>query len=118
MLAKSDLPPNYRPGRFHFLEMGVYIVNEDYTCANFYGLRYHGGTPPICPKGAKMVEYGIRGTVVLYPNSKMLDGASLHAHAALPHDHLLSISPEMIYPLYVNTATSIRHTDLYLHSNL
>jgi hypothetical protein len=46
MTAHSDLPSDYHPGRFFLLELGIFVVLDNYTCINFLGLRYYGGTPP------------------------------------------------------------------------
>jgi len=50
-MTHSDTPEDYHPGRFHPLELGVYVVRENIVCINFTGLWYHGGTPPMCAKG-------------------------------------------------------------------
>ena len=96
MVAYSDLPEYYDVGRFHLLELGVYVVTNNFVCVNFYGLRRHGGTPAICPKGKVAKKWAVRGTFICYPNGKMLDGGSLYAFAALPHNYLMTIRPEMI----------------------
>lgn len=98
MMAHSDIPEDYHPGRFHLIELGVYVVLEELVCINFTGLRYHGGTPPTCPDGIP-VHWAYRFILIFYPNNRMLDGASLHAFASLPHGGLFSIRPEMMNAL-------------------
>lgn len=47
MLSWGDLPEDYQGGRFHILELGVYIELDGLMVITFSGLRRHGGTPPI-----------------------------------------------------------------------
>ena len=94
MMAHSDLPSGYHPGCFFLLELGIFVVLDNYTCINFSGLRYHGGTPPTCRGIPKKWAY--RFILIWYPNNMMLNGGSLHTFAVLPHGYLFSIRPEMM----------------------
>lgn len=96
MTSYNSMPKYYIPGRFHLLELGVYVTLNDFVCANFYGQRYHGGTPPICPRNKPLVNHAVRTSLVCYPSGAMLNGTSLYAFASLPHGHLFCIRPEMI----------------------
>lgn len=96
MISLNSMPPYYRSGRFHLLELGVYVTLNNFVCINFYGQRYHGGTPPTCPSNKTLAPHAVRTSLVCYPNGAMMNGTSLYAFASLPHGHLFCIRPEMI----------------------
>jgi hypothetical protein len=54
MIAKSKLPPNYNPGFFHLLLLGVFVSLQSGVGFNFQGHWKHGGSAPTCPPGEEL----------------------------------------------------------------
>ncbi|KAI4517943.1 hypothetical protein K525DRAFT_273120 [Schizophyllum commune Loenen D] len=84
MIAWHDLPDGYEAGRFHFLELGAYIMLQDFVVVCFSSLYRHGGTPPIAPQGEKVVPWACRFNAILYGNRYAAEGDTWHSLAALP----------------------------------
>ncbi|KAF9065742.1 hypothetical protein BDP27DRAFT_1366135 [Rhodocollybia butyracea] len=74
LLANSDLPDDWKGGRFHLVEFGLYVVLDGITASTFTGLRLHGGTPPLAPAGAIIPSWAYQWVIVLYPQGATLDG--------------------------------------------
>ena len=72
MTVLSDLPgnPDYDPGRFHILLLGIYVVLEPFANFYFSGRMQHGGTPPIAPRGQEPESWQYRAVVISYPSGK------------------------------------------------
>ncbi|KAM6491413.1 hypothetical protein JOM56_013187, partial [Amanita muscaria] len=106
MISNSDLPPNYEPGRFHLLGLGLFATLEQFRVTTFSGLRRHGGTPPLAPRGQTIIDWAYRLMFVLYPPAAMLDsaGKSLVAVATEYPPNLVCTTPEMT-TLLANFAT-------------
>lgn len=69
MIAISDLPDGFDPGRFFILVPGIFFTLENFASLTFSGLRAHGGTPPIAPPRCHQasLEWAYRFVVVMYP---------------------------------------------------
>ncbi|KAJ7645076.1 hypothetical protein DFH06DRAFT_1476947 [Mycena polygramma] len=91
-----DVPKKYKPGRFHILQLGVFVLLEQYCGINFYGLRKHGGTASMCPLGGTLRSWAYRFVAISYPPKRMVNGTARFSLAALPNEQALLIPPEMI----------------------
>lgn len=121
MFANSDLPDDYEGGRFHLVELGIYVELEGLVCVCFSGLRLHGGTPPRAPKKATTIpKEAYRWVMVLYPQGSVLDGGSNVNVAALPDRTPFQIVPEMkdsgsvqSLALFLNTISNAHSTQTF-----
>jgi len=101
MVANSWLPKEYENGRFHLLGLGCYFVLESLIVMCFSGLRKHGGTPPIAPRGVEPAKDAYRFMNVCYPPKAMISvaGSYIQPLASLPsrrqQDDLLLLGPEI-----------------------
>lgn len=98
MTVLSDLPgnPDYDPGRFHILLLGIYVVLEPFANFYFSGRMQHGGTPPIAPRGQEPESWQYRAVVISYPSGKVQQGLVRHAFASMsPEGDPFFLSPEM-----------------------
>lgn len=98
MVASSRLPPLYEAGRFHLLGLGVYIKLNLTTVTCFCGLNRHGGSPPIAPKGVKILhKKPIRIMGIDYSPNAMISAAGSKSMplASLPNGVLLMLGPEV-----------------------
>ncbi|THH11569.1 hypothetical protein EW146_g7993 [Bondarzewia mesenterica] len=75
----SQLPLGYDPGRFHLLELGVFVKLQNIGSLYFCGLRRHGGTPSRAPKGEQPKAWAIRCLGILYPSNAMLENCMIYA---------------------------------------
>lgn len=100
MLSWGDLPVGYQGGRFHILELGVYVRLDDLVVITFSGLRRHGGTPPMAPEGQQVAQSAYRFTVPMYCPAAIMDGKTLNVLAALPTGAPFTMRPEMTDPRY------------------
>ncbi|KAJ7159915.1 hypothetical protein C8R43DRAFT_947994 [Mycena crocata] len=91
-----DIPRYYKPGMFFILQLGVFVLLEQYTGINFYGLWKHGGTPPLCPIGRELHRWAYRFVMISYPPKHMVNGTARFSLGALPNNELLLIAPEMV----------------------
>lgn len=101
MLSWGDLPEDYQGGRFHILELGVYIELDGLMVITFSGLRRHGGTPPMAPNGQEVLPWAYRFTVPMYCPGSILDGKTLNVIGALPLGEPFSMRPEMTDPRFM-----------------
>jgi hypothetical protein len=97
MIAMSDLPNGYDPGRFFILYPGVFITLDNYSSINFSGLRFHGSTPPRAPACADSSElqWATRFCLIHYPPRGQTSGGQRYALGALPDHSIFFIPPEM-----------------------
>lgn len=95
MTVLSDLPPGYDPGRFHFVDMGFYVILHPFTVMFFSGLHSHGGTPPLAPTGESIPSWAIRLVVIGYPPSMSTIGDVKYPLASLPGGGTLFLTQEM-----------------------
>jgi len=82
MISNCDIPDVYEPGRFHILELGVYIILDSFVSVYFSGLRVHGGTSPIGPKDSHQCP-GLIGWTSSYTHLMFLSrtlGSPLSLH--------------------------------------
>lgn len=85
LIAAPKLLDGYEGGRFHILELGVYICLDTITVASFSSLFRHGGTPPIAPQGCDEVDLEVkRFNIILYANRFIHESETLHSLAAMP----------------------------------
>ncbi|KAJ6493868.1 hypothetical protein DFH09DRAFT_1104331 [Mycena vulgaris] len=91
------LPNDYTLSKFHILRFGLYFTLRNFDSANFCGLKYHGGTPPIAPEGVTVAQDAYHMTFISYPPEKMGDGLGHIGVGALPtaKDPVLKMSAEM-----------------------
>ncbi|KAJ7635877.1 hypothetical protein B0H17DRAFT_1217245 [Mycena rosella] len=70
---------------------------RNFDSANFCGLNYHGGTPPIAPQGVDVANDAYRMTFISYPPEQMGDGLGHVVVGAMPtaKDPVLKMSAEM-----------------------
>ena len=97
----SDLPEDYYPGRFGLLSLGVHWRLKHNLGFMFSGLGHHGGTAPLAPPGEMVQEWATRMLIIGYTPTRIVDGSSKWAFAALPQGEVLYLAPEMIIPEYV-----------------
>ncbi|KAK1217860.1 hypothetical protein PQX77_019480 [Marasmius sp. AFHP31] len=95
MTCCSDLPKGYEGGRFHFVELGVYVRLEGVQLIGFSGLRYHGGTPPLAPQGEELDPSAYRFVHILYPQSHVLEGRATYNLAAQPNHQPMEITGDV-----------------------
>ncbi|KAK1219138.1 hypothetical protein PQX77_018149 [Marasmius sp. AFHP31] len=95
MTCCSDLPEGYEGGRFHFVELGVYIKLDGIQLIGFSGLRYHGGTPPLAPQGEELDPSAYRFVHILYPQSHVLDGRVTFNLAAQPNHQPMEVTGDI-----------------------
>lgn len=76
--ASPDIPKTYEAGRFHWLELGMYMKLDGPIGALFSGLRHHGGTPPRAPPGEIPDPKSVRFAVVLYPPARYTNGKAIY----------------------------------------
>ena len=95
MVAISDLPEGYDPGRFFILYPGVFISLENFGSIDFCGLRMHGGTAPTAPTPGDMVEWADRVVIVSYPPNGQTQGNQRYALGGMPDNSTFFIPPEM-----------------------
>lgn len=97
MISISDLPPTYDPGRFFILYPGVFINLVNFATLHFSGLRVHGGTAPVAPPGADMVEFesAVRFNIIYYPPKGQTMGNQRYALGGLPNHTTFFVAPEM-----------------------
>jgi len=76
MIAISDLPDGFDPGRFFILYPGVFITLDNFASINFSGLRCHSGTAPYAPEGceAALLQRAIRVALISYPPNRQTQG--------------------------------------------
>ncbi|KAJ3512625.1 hypothetical protein NMY22_g15276 [Coprinellus aureogranulatus] len=84
MFSNPDIPAYYKPGAFHILQLGVFVVLDKYVGVTFSGQRRHVGTAPTPPLGAPSEESAYRFNVVCYPKDGAVDGLSRFTLASLP----------------------------------
>ncbi|KIY48994.1 hypothetical protein FISHEDRAFT_58575 [Fistulina hepatica ATCC 64428] len=85
MFCKSNLPKGYDGGRFHLVELGVYVDLNKPVAIYFQGLRYHGGTPVRAPPGVTEIDpAALRLVMIFYPQAAVLSGEVIHAVGAQP----------------------------------
>ncbi|KAJ7479009.1 hypothetical protein FB451DRAFT_1172132 [Mycena latifolia] len=82
-----DVPSYYKPGLFFILPLGVFILLEQYTGINFYGLRNMEGPHPCVPSG---IGSGL-GHIASITN-----GTARVSLGALPNNEALIIGPEVV----------------------
>ena len=93
MISNSHIPDNYKPGHFHLFGFGMYVVVKPKTATFFSGLGWHGGTPPITPKGILPLKDAERLMIVLYCLKAALSPLSnLMLLASLPNRTPLFLS--------------------------
>lgn len=81
VFADVPLDKGYEGGRFHFPELGGYLILDEFLVIGFSGLHSHGGTPPRAPKGVKPDPRFIRFAVVLYPPTVISSGDAVYNFA-------------------------------------
>lgn len=94
--CNNDHPPDYDPGNFYLLYLGVFIVMDPLMSINFCGVRFHGGSPPTAPPGQEPVDWAYRFVVVSYPPRKMTNGDARYAFGANTNDKPFMVSPEVL----------------------
>ena len=96
-VINSQLPDDYKVGRFHLLALGLYFALEHLHVPIFCGLGLHVGTPPIAPPGAVPLKHAVRFMTVMYPPKSMLSetGDKTLPFASLPKGKLLTLGPEV-----------------------
>lgn len=95
--ASPDIPDDYEGGRFHWLELGMYMSlksPDGAVGALFSGLRHHGGTPPRAPPGKIPDPKAIRFVVVLYPPAVYTRGDAIYNLCAQSNGEPLRFAPE------------------------
>jgi hypothetical protein len=95
IVAVSDLPESYDPGRFFILYPGVFVTLENFASLDFSGLRMHGGTAPTAPSGEDVVEWADRVVIVSYPPNGQTQGNQRYALGGMPDNSTFFIPPEM-----------------------
>lgn len=71
----SDSPEGYESGRFHILSLGLFVVLDKVSQIYFSGRLRHGGTPPLAPSHATIVDSAaVRCVLVLYPAGQIVTG--------------------------------------------
>lgn len=96
MIAHSDLPEGYEPGFFFILELGVFLVLDNYISINFNGRRKHGGTAPLGPAGQRLIKWAYRFVVIAYPPRRIVNGTGRLSLGALPNNDAFLLPPEAI----------------------
>lgn len=86
MVACSDIPSNFDPGKFFLLMLGFYVDITPGTCIYFSGLWKHGGTPPRAPRNVRVEKHHIRMVLILYPNENMTLGTAVKAIGSLSRE--------------------------------
>ncbi|KAJ7679693.1 hypothetical protein B0H17DRAFT_1206482 [Mycena rosella] len=102
MVMCSRLPDTYTLSKFHIPHLGIYFTLRNFDSANFCGLNYHGGTPPIAPQGVDVANDAYCMTFILYPPEQMGDGLGHVVVGAMPtaKDPVLKMSAEMQHVEY------------------
>ncbi|KAJ6542394.1 hypothetical protein B0H10DRAFT_1948013 [Mycena sp. CBHHK59/15] len=101
MTCNHDIPDDYEPGMFFILQLGVFVVLNQYCSINFFGQRQHGGTPPLCPLGRPLYKYAYRFVVISYPPRRQVNGTARVILAALPNNEALILPPEILHTWWV-----------------
>lgn len=97
MISNPDLPDEegWEGGRFHLVELGLYVKLDHLVVITFSGLRLHGGTPPLAPPGAVIPAWAYRCVEVAYPQGATMDGRA-SMNIAINGDGIpLSLTPVM-----------------------
>ncbi|KAJ7875413.1 hypothetical protein B0H13DRAFT_2348154 [Mycena leptocephala] len=83
--------------QFHIPRLGIYFTLRNFDSANFCGLNYHGGTPPVAPRGVNLQKDAYCITFISYPPEKMGEGLGHVVIGAMPtaKDRVLKMSAEM-----------------------
>lgn len=86
MFILSLLFPDYDPGCIMLLELGIAVPLKKFWTIYFSGLRWHTGSMPTAPPGARKVSpRAIRIALVGYSPSASFDyGQALSFFASLP----------------------------------
>lgn len=92
--SSNSFPPDYEGGRFHWLELGLYVRLIKTVGVLFSGLRQHGGTPPRAPPGQVPDDKHVRFAVVLYPPRTMMDGKGIFNICAHAEGEPVRLVPE------------------------
>lgn len=116
MTQCSRTPKGYLPSKFFLISLGIYFELNNFDSANFCGLIYHGGTPPVAPRGIAVREDAYRLTLISYPPAKMGDGEGNAVVAALPSvkNGVLELSEQLqrieyVYALTLSVSLIILH---------
>jgi hypothetical protein len=99
----SRLPNTYTLSQFHIPRLGIYFTLRNFDSANFCGLNYHGGTPPVAPRGVELQKDAYRITFISYLPEKMGEGLGHVVIGAMPtaKDRVLKMSAEMQHIEYI-----------------
>lgn len=73
MISHGDWSPETYCGRFHLLRLGLYFTLERGLNMGFHGLRRHGGTSPMAPKGVEPDPWAFRTGIIAYGTSSVID---------------------------------------------
>jgi hypothetical protein len=98
MFSISDLPPKSEPGRFYFTELGIWVRMDYLKSVNFLGQCHHVGTPSMAAQGVEPSPDGVRGVVVNYLPSVLLEAKNLWPLGSLPSGDTYYVPPEAFDP--------------------
>lgn len=100
MISLSDLPAGWDPGRFFVVYPGVFCTLNNFVSANFSGLRVHGGSPPLAPKDASVLElnWATRCNVVGYSKIGPTSTKRKMPLVQLEPHSVISVTPEILSP--------------------
>ncbi|KIY48152.1 hypothetical protein FISHEDRAFT_73921 [Fistulina hepatica ATCC 64428] len=125
MFCKSNLPKGYDGGRFHLVELGVYVDLNKPVAIYFQGLRYHSGTPVRAPPGAAVLSGEVIHAVGAQPSGRPAEPpignaafTALEDDVPPPHivstgkqDRTFRLAPEMTLPLFDDTQQHIQSSE-------
>ena len=112
MIAVSDLPDDYDPGRFFILYPGIFVSLNNYKSINFSGLHFHGGTPLRAPPDANpaTLQWATQFCLIHYPPRGQTNSGQHYALGGLPGGkEVFFIPSEMMQAMYVTNFPSRLH---------
>ena len=99
VISVPDLPDGMDPGSLFFLLAGICVRLDPYVSINFSALHFHGGTPPIVPRGIELKGWETRCNSVNYPQKLTLEGEARYPLVAAPDNKgVIFTTPEMHLP--------------------
>ena len=99
VISVPDLPDNMDPGCLFLLLAGICVRLDPYISINFSALHFHGGTPPIVPRGIALKGWETRCNSINYPQKLTLEDEAQYPLVAAPDNKgVIFTTPEMRLP--------------------
>ncbi|KIM34732.1 hypothetical protein M413DRAFT_33066, partial [Hebeloma cylindrosporum] len=99
VISIPDLPDDMDPGCLFFLLAGICVRLDPYVTIHFSALHFHGGSPPIVPRGYQLQGWETRCNGVNYPQNLTLEGEARYPLVAAPDNKgVIFTTPEMRLP--------------------